>query len=77
MRLPLRKWGNSLGIRIPKMFAVALNIREGEELDVRLEQNAIILSPPNASLDALLKNITEENLHEETDTGMRTGREIW
>jgi len=77
MKLPLRKWGNSLGIRIPKMFAVALNIREGEELDVRLDQNTIVLSSPNASLDVLLQRITNENLHDETDTGMRTGREVW
>ncbi len=76
MRIRLTKWGNSLGIRLPKVFAVQMGFHTGEEVDVELRKNAIVVSPVE-TLDALLKLATPETLHGETDTGKAVGNELW
>lgn len=37
MESPIQKWGNSLGIRIPKLFAKQLNLNDGGQVEVRYE----------------------------------------
>jgi antitoxin component of MazEF toxin-antitoxin module len=32
------KWGNSLGIRIPKQLVMKLNISEGDQLDITIKK---------------------------------------
>ncbi|NOS68120.1 MAG: AbrB/MazE/SpoVT family DNA-binding domain-containing protein [Candidatus Peribacteraceae bacterium] len=76
MRIRLTKWGNSLGIRLPKVFAVQMGLRMGEEVDLELRKNALVVSPVD-TLDALLERITPENVHAEIDTGKPVGKEIW
>ena len=77
MRISIKKWGNSLGLRIPKIFAVQLGIDEGKELDVNIEGNSIVISNPSETLDELLEKITDENIHGETDFGSPIGKEVW
>lgn len=76
MRIRLTKWGNSLGIRLPKVFAVHMGLQTGEEVDVELRKNTLVVSPVD-SLAALLERVSPENMHGETDTGQFVGKEIW
>lgn len=76
MRMHLRKWGNSLGIRLPKIFAIQMGLRMGEEVDLELRKNTLVISPVD-TLDALLEGVSPENVHGETDTGKSVGKEIW
>ena len=76
-----QKWGNSLGIRIPKEAAEFLGINQGTHLELTVEKNknSISLKPKKVrkkySLEELLSQITPENRHEEID--FRTeGREL-
>ena len=35
-----RKWGNSIGVRIPKSYAEELNLKEGQDIFIDIEPPA-------------------------------------
>jgi antitoxin MazE len=45
MRTTLKKWGNSLGVRIPKAFLNQNNIQEGTPFEIISRDGKIILEP--------------------------------
>jgi antitoxin MazE len=79
VRVRLVKWGNSSGIRLPKTVLDRAGVREGEELDVRVENGVIALVPAKEeiTLESLVAGITKENLHGEQDWGQPRGNEAW
>ena len=80
MQTRIQKWGNSLGLRIPKSFAEQAGVEAGSEVDLALEDGELIIRPtrgPQYELAVLLRGVTEENLQPEVDTGPPTGREAW
>ena len=78
MKAVIHKWGNSLGLRIPKALAGELEIHDGSSVILRVENNKIIIFPEKKpALAEMLKNITEENLHSEVTTGSPQGNEQW
>jgi antitoxin MazE len=80
MKSTIQKWGNSLAIRIPKSFAHQINLSQGAEIDLVLLDNKIQIEPikkKKLTLDDLLSKVTEENIHQEIDTGEPVGKEIW
>ena len=67
----IRKWGNSLGLRIPKSFAVEADIDEGSEVDIAIQEGKLVITPsqkPRYELADLLAKVSKKNLHEEIDT---------
>jgi antitoxin MazE len=80
MQTKIKKWGNSLALRIPKSFALSANLRKDELVDLSIDKERIIITPigeKEYSLDELLENVSESNLHGEFDTGAPVGKEIW
>lgn len=77
MQSRVQKWGNSLGIRIPKSIVQKAKLNEGTTVDFSIRGNAIVITPRQYSLEEMLSRITTENLHEEIDAGNPVGREIW
>ncbi|NLO20049.1 MAG: AbrB/MazE/SpoVT family DNA-binding domain-containing protein [Ignavibacteria bacterium] len=80
MEIQVRKWGNSLGIRIPQAIANQINIQDGSKINLVLKSNKIELSPAapeEYKLNDLIELITEASLHNEITTGEPRGREIW
>jgi len=80
MATRIRKWGNSLGLRIPKSFAEQAGVVEGSAVDLSVEKDRIVIRPVRAEryrLQDLLDGITDENRHEEISTGDAVGREAW
>ena len=80
MQTKIKKWGNSLALRIPKSFALNANLRQDELVDISIDKERIIITPigeKEYSLDELLAGVSEDNLHSEFDTGVPVGREIW
>lgn len=74
----VRKWGNSLGIRLQKVVAEHLKLHAGSRVDLDVEDGRIVVTPSSSpSLDDLLGKITPQNLHGETDFGKPIGNEIW
>ncbi len=78
-RVQLVRWGNSHAVRLPKAVLQQAEIREGDELEVRVEKGRIALQPaaPKLTLGDLVARITPRNLHREQDWGRPVGREVW
>ena len=71
------RWGNSLGVRIPKQLAKSIRLQEGDEIEIYQEENKLILTPKRKqySLEQLLDGMSEEHLHSEVDWGVPIGNE--
>jgi len=80
MQARIQKWGNSLALRIPKSFAQEVGLDQGATVNVSLEDGKLVVVPvsePPLTLDQLLEQITEDNIHHEIDTGPAVGEEAW
>lgn len=76
----IQKWGNSLGLRIPKSLAEDAGVEEGTEVDVTIEGDRLVIEcvrPVRYALKDLVSKIREDNRHEEIPTGKPRGREVW
>jgi antitoxin MazE len=77
MQTVVQKWGNSLGIRIPSVYAKEFELKNGSFVDIREEEGKIVIIPKRNSLDELLEKVTDENNHESIETGISVGNEAW
>ncbi len=80
MQTKIQKWGNSLGLRIPRSFAVEAQVGEGSTVDLSVENGSLLVRPLRArkyALSELLKKVNPRNLHDEVPTGEPVGREAW
>ena len=79
MQVTIRKWGNSIGVRIPAGILTELNLSAEKKVDVRAEAGRIIIEPiidSQETLEQLLGQITPDNLHSEIDFGQPVGKEL-
>jgi len=80
MVIKILKWGNSLGLRIPKSFAREAGVEEGSDVDISLDGDRIVIRPSKPvryRISDLASEIREDNIHEEITTGDDVGREVW
>jgi len=78
MTVPLRKWGNSLALRIPKDIAQTLSIDDHSMMELHIENGTLIIEPKKDDLlEKLVSQIHQDNLHCEIDTGRSMGNEEW
>lgn len=79
LKTKIQKWGNSLGLRIPKAFAEEANVQEGSIVDVAVENGHLVVRRQRTEYDlaSLVASIKPENLHGSIDTGPARGRESW
>ncbi len=79
MQARVQKWGNSLAVRIPKPFALDVGLMQNSLVSVSIIEGNLLLEPIKStpSLDALLAGITQDNLHQEIETGIPVGNEVW
>ena len=80
MQTKIKKWGNSLALRIPKLIALDANLKLNKLVDLSIDKGSIIITPigeKEYSLEKLLEGVSKNNLHGEFDTGAPVGKEIW
>ena len=77
MQIAIKKWGNSLGIRIPQNILNSLHLKENQNLNIEIDNGNILIKPITRELENLLAQITPKNLHNEVDFGSEQGEEIW
>ena len=80
MNTHVQRWGNSLAVRIPKIFADEAGLEANDEIEISVQDGQIVLTPIKTkkySLDELVAGITPENRHDEWDMGPAVGNEIW
>lgn len=76
-RTKITRWGNSLGIRIPKALADEIGLREGHPVEVASEAGAIVVRPVRVErIEDLVARITDENMHDLVEWGPDVGREV-
>ena len=80
MRTKIQRWGNSVGLRIPKPLAIETRVREGSVVDLTIESGRLIVRPVRArkyELDELLRQVRPRTLHGEVAVDGPRGRESW
>jgi antitoxin MazE len=80
MRAKIQLWGNSLAVRLPKVLAAEVQLRENTPVEVSVTRRTLVIRRVREdvdTLDALLAQVTPDNLHAEIDTGPAVGRELW
>ena len=81
MTTTIRRWGNSLALRLPKDFADAARLREGTKVEIVPTSEGVLVkakrkSKPRYNLSQLLAGITPDNVHPTTHWGPPVGKEI-
>jgi antitoxin MazE len=78
MQVVLSKWGNSLGLRLPKALTSEIGVSDGQKVEVRAEGGRIIVEPvrKTLTLEQMMENVTPEAMREAWDWGDDVGREI-
>lgn len=76
MQVSLSRWGNSLGLRIPKEVAGLLGLHPGAQVEVAMEGGRIVISclRPRYRLEDLLAAVTPD-IRTAFDWGPDRGRE--
>lgn len=79
MKTKIQKWGNSLGVRLPKNITEQKALREGTGVFVVIRDNQIVIEPADedSSLDTLLASVSAENIHAESEWSEARGNEVW
>ena len=80
MKTRVQKWGNSLALRIPKPFASEIGLERNSTVEISLVDGRLVVAPvvePVLTLEHLLAQVTEDNLHGEIETGPAVGKEAW
>ena len=77
MQAVVQKWGNSLGLRIPSLWAKDNNIKNGSKIEIIAERGKMIILPKKKSLEDFMNLVTDQNLHSEINTFEAVGKEEW
>jgi antitoxin MazE len=73
------KWGNSIGVRIPRALAKRVGIGVDSTVEIDEADEGIVIKPVGKkeySLIELVKGITRQNRHGEADVGRPVGKEL-
>lgn len=80
MQTRVQKWGNSLGLRIPRGLAEQLGLGAGSEVSLSARDGDLLVRPAlpaRLNLEDLLAEVTPANLHSCVDTGEAIGQEFF
>ncbi|HEY5541152.1 MAG TPA: AbrB/MazE/SpoVT family DNA-binding domain-containing protein [Coriobacteriia bacterium] len=80
MKSKVQRWGNSLAVRIPKSFAEEVGLTDESPIELRLAKGGLLIEPAATwvpTLDDLLGSVDDSNLHDEVNTGLAQGSEVW
>ncbi len=80
MQTRVQKWGNSIGLRIPRSFAAEVQVEAGSAVDLSIQNGSLLVRPLRArkhALGKLLRKVNRRNLHREVSSGKPVGREAW
>jgi len=79
IELQIGKWGNSLGIRLPRHISEILHLRPKDRVSCAIENGKLVLMPIHPvkkyTLKELLSKVKESG--EEISWGKPEGEEVW
>ncbi len=71
----IKKWGNSLALRIPKAYAQELGVEENSRVSIEIKNDCLIIKR-GQTLEEMLALVSDENKHEVIDFGEPIGKEM-
>lgn len=80
METRIQKWGNSLGVRLPKDLINKTKLREGSCVKLVNKKNCILIEScayEKPRLEELVRAIKPKNIHQENEWGNSYGKEAW
>ena len=79
IELQIGKWGNSLGIRLPKHISEALQLKAKDKVSCTVENGKLVLEPLRPVKKYTLKELLAkvEKPGEEVSWGKPEGEEVW
>jgi antitoxin MazE len=79
MQTVVRKWGNSLALRLPQHLAADLHFIEGATVTLTIENGSLVVKAARKRyrLADLLAQMDEKKQHQEVDWGRAEGEEAW
>jgi antitoxin MazE len=78
IQVQVAKWGNSLGVRVPRDIAARIGLTEGSRVDIEASEDGRIIicrSRRRFTLDELVSQMTPEREHRLEDDGPK-GEEL-
>jgi antitoxin MazE len=77
--LQIGKWGNSLGIRLPKHISEILHLKPKDKVSCAIENGKLVLKPVRPTRKYTLKKLLAkvEGPGEEISWGKAEGEEVW
>jgi antitoxin MazE len=76
----VKRWGNSLAVRLPKDLAQTLALDEGSDITLEIVEDGLLMKSTKShrhDLETLLNGVTRQTIHNETDWGEVVGKEAW
>lgn len=79
MQTVVKKWGNSLALRLPQAMAADLHLVEGATVSLTIEDHSLVVKPARKRyrLADLLAQMPAAEKRDETDWGQPVGEEAW
>jgi antitoxin MazE len=79
MQTVIKKWGNSLALRLPQHVAADLHMLEGATVSLSIEDHTLVVKPTRKryKLSDLLDQHQKTANQAETDWGKPVGEEVW
>ena len=83
MQTTIVKWGNSQGIRLPKIILESLSLQENDPVEIIIDNDSIVIKKAKRkrrakkSLDERFENYEGTCEFEEIDWGKPVGKEYW
>lgn len=78
MEVCIKRWGNSIGLRIPKGVADAIGLKADDVVSIDASHNGFTVKKARRKylLAELLSQVTLENRHDAIDWGGPKGKEL-
>lgn len=76
----IKKWGNSLAVRIPQTIINMLDLRENDEIGFEIKDHSLIITPvkkKHKTIEELFVGYNGNYSPEEVEWGTAVGEEIW
>ncbi|MCE9530703.1 MAG: AbrB/MazE/SpoVT family DNA-binding domain-containing protein [Planctomycetes bacterium] len=80
MKTLVQKWAKGFALRIPNALAEEAGLRANSLVDVSLVNGTLIVravAPQSVTLMELMREVTDENIPLEWQTGATAGNELW
>lgn len=79
IQIPVKKWGNSHAIRLPKNILEALEVEQDDELNIEIIDHSIVVTKAKKELtfEELFKDYSGDKFHSDIQNITPVGNEKW